>query len=177
MAELEVSGHAERMGCRGVPFIFLLLLASPAGATAWEAELLRLHNGERARWQVPPLAWDTELANAADAWAEVLARSERLAHSPGSLRRGQGENLWMGTSRAYTVQAMVGAWLGQRRWFRPGVFPEVSTTGRWSDVGHYSQIIARRSTRVGCAMRSAVHWSFLVCRYWPSGNVEARPLP
>lgn len=153
------------------------MLAGPAAASPWQTEVLRLHNAERARWQVAPLAWDQGLAAGADAWAQALSRTERFAHSPAGLRQGQGENLWMGSTRAYPVQAMVGAWLDEGRWFRPGVFPAVSKTGRWSDVGHYSQIVARRSLRVGCAIRSSVRWSFLVCRYWPSGNVEARALP
>jgi hypothetical protein len=177
MAEWFVSGHTKRMGYRGVPFVFMLLLASPAAASLLPGEILRLHNAERARWQVAPLAWDPGLAASADSWALLLARTERFAHSPAGLRQGQGENLWMGTTRAYPVQAMVGAWLGERRWFRPGVFPKVSATGRWSDVGHYSQIVASRSQRVGCAIRSSARWSYLVCRYWPSGNVEARALP
>jgi hypothetical protein len=179
VAELPVSGHAELMGFRGVPFLFgLALLACPAAAPAlWEAQVLALHNAERARWQVAPLAWDHALAQGADGWAQALVRGRRLAHSPAGLRPGQGENLWMGTSQAYPVQAMVGAWLGERRWFRPGIFPAVSTTGRWSDVGHYSQIVARRSTRVGCAIRLGGGWTYLVCRYWPAGNMEARLLP
>jgi hypothetical protein len=67
---------------------------------------------------------------------------------------------------------MVGGWVSERRWFRPSVFPGVSRTGRWSDVGHYTQMVARRTTRVGCAIRSSRNWDYLVCRYNPSGNVD-----
>ena len=130
------------------------LAATPAAAQPWEAQAFLLHNQERARWQVAPLAWDLGLAVSADAWAAELARTDRWGHSPRASRQGQGENLWMGTRSAFPVSAMIGSWIGERRWFRPGIFPAVSTTGRWSDVGHYTQMIARRTTRVGCAQRS-----------------------
>lgn len=160
-----------------VPILFAATIAAPGQALAWESEVLRLHNQERARWRVAPLAWDPGLAASADVWARELARSDRFQHSPKALRRGQGENLWMGTAGAYRVQAMVGAWQDERRWFRPGLFPAVSTTGQWKDVGHYSQIVAAHSTRVGCAIRTSARWTYLVCRYGPSGNVDGRPLP
>jgi hypothetical protein len=160
------------------PALLLLALAGPASAAEpWQAETLRLHNEERARWRVAPLAWDLGLAAGADDWAQELARSDRWGHSPREMRRGQGENLWMGTTGAYSIGAMVGGWLGERRWFKPGIFPAVSSTGRWSDVGHYTQMIARRSTRVGCAIRSNPRWTYLVCRYGPSGNVDGVAFP
>lgn len=160
-----------------LPFLLALMPASPAAAQAWERQVLDLHNRERAAWRVPPLGWDFGLAGSADRWAAELARSGRWEHSPRSWRQGQGENLWMGTAGAYTVPAMVGGWIGERRWFRPGVFPNVSTTGRWSDVAHYTQMIARGTQRVGCAIRSSRRWTYLVCRYSPAGNVMGRPVP
>ena len=164
--------------------LFLTLAATPAAAEswkaealAWEAQVLVLHNQERARWNVAPLAWDLGLAASADAWAAELARTDRWGHSPRARRQGQGENLWMGTRGAFPVGAMVGGWIGERRWFRPGVFPAVSTTGRWSDVGHYTQMVARATTRVGCALRSNRRWTYFVCRYSPPGNADGRAIP
>ncbi len=166
------------MTCLSVPAaIALALAAAPAAAQPWEAQALALHNHERARWNVAPLAWDVGLAASANAWATELARTDRWGHSPHADRQGQGENLWMGTRGAFPIDAMIGSWIGERRWFRPGTFPAVSTTGRWSDVGHYTQMIARRTSRVGCAMRSNRRWTYLACRYSPSGNVDGRPLP
>ena len=45
--------------------------------------------------------------------------------------------------------------------------PGISRTGRWQDAGHYSQMIWRNTTRIGCAMAGG---GFLVCRYAPPGN-------
>lgn len=154
-----------------------LLFAAPASAQSWEAQALDLHNRERAAFRVAPLAWDFGLAAAADVYASELARTGRWGHSPKATRPGQGENLWMGTTGAYRIEDMVGGWTGERRWFRPGVFPAVSTTGNWIDVGHYTQMISSRTTRVGCAIRTGGGWSYLVCRYSPGGNVDGRAMP
>jgi len=161
---------------RIVPVLLLLSIAAPAQAHTWQGEILSLHNAERARWRSPALAWDAGLAAGAERWANELARSNRFGHSPRATRGPAGENLWMGTTGAYPVRSMVGSWLSERRWFRPSVFPAVSTTGRWSDVGHYSQMVASRTTKVGCALRSNAEWTFLVCRYGPSGNVAGQAI-
>jgi hypothetical protein len=71
---------------------------------------------------------------------------------------------------------MVGAWASERSMFRPARFPDVSTTGNWADVGHYTQMIWPATTRVGCAIGSSAAADFLVCRYWPSGNVTGQLL-
>ena len=139
--------------------------------------MLALHNRERAAWSVAPLAWDPGLSAGADQWAQALASTDRWGHSPRNQRKGQGENLWVGTLNAYPVTAMVGGWIGERRWFTPGIFPAVSRTGRWNDVGHYTQIIARATSRVGCAIRSNRSWTYLVCRYSPQANVDGRAIP
>jgi hypothetical protein len=162
-----------------VPFFaFLSLLTVPAAAApSWQAELLQLHNSERARWRSEPVVWDPGLAASADLYARELARTDRWQHSPAALRRGQGENLWMGTTGGYSIRGMLGGWLGERRWFQPGIFPAVSRTGQWSDVAHYTQIVASRTDRVGCAIQANRRWTYLVCRYGPSGNVDGRPMP
>ncbi|UUR08392.1 CAP domain-containing protein [Sphingomonas glaciei] len=167
------------MSCR-IPLLLALALLPatvPAAAQSWEAQALALHNRERAAFRVAPLAWDFGLAGAADAYANEMVRTGRWGHSPKATRPGQGENLWMGTVNAYRIDEMVGGWIGERRLFRPGVFPEVSATGNWIDVGHYTQMVSSRSTRVGCAIRSGGRWTYLVCRYSPSGNVDGRVMP
>ena len=141
------------------------------------AEILTLHNRERQRVGIAAMGWDPALAAAAAVYAQALATSGRFAHSPRVSRPGQGENLWRGTARAYSVAEMVGGWIGERRLFRAGIFPKVSATGQWSDVGHYSQMIWRGSTRLGCGLVSARGEDVLVCRYAPAGNVVGRAVP
>lgn len=128
------------------------------------------HNRERAAYGSPPLAWDEDLARGATAYARILASEGRLRHSAKGERRGQGENLWLGTRGAYAPGAMTGTWLEEKRFFRRGVFPNVSRTGDWRHVGHYTAMIWPTTTRVGCGLASSPRWDVLVCRYSPSGN-------
>ena len=69
---------------------------------------------------------------------------------------------------------MVGSWAAEKRLFRPGLFPGVSTTGNWLDVSHYTQMIWPTTTRVGCAVYRTRHWDYLICRYSPPGNIDGR---
>jgi hypothetical protein len=139
--------------------------------------LLATHNAERARVGVPPLAWDPALAASAASYGPVLAALGRIQHSPKDIRPGQRENLWMGTRGAYSPEQMVSTWTGERRFFRPGIFPNVSTTGNWLDVSHYTTLIWPTTTRVGCAIHRTPDWEFLICRYSPPGNIDGRPVP
>lgn len=154
----------------------------PAGAPQQDlrdisARILAAHNRERASVGVPPLAWDAALAANAAAYAPRLAQLPTLAHSPRETRRGQGENLWRGTGGAFSLDEILGSWAAERRLFRPGTFPNVSTSGEWSDVSHYTQMIWRTTTRVGCAFHRSGPWDYLICRYAPAGNVAGQQVP
>ena len=142
-----------------------------------ETRLLALHNRERAATGARPLTWDARLAAAAASYGPALERLGKLAHSPPSTRPGQGENLWMGTRDAYRLEEMVGSWAAEKSLFRPGIFPTVSTSGNWSDVGHYTQMIWKGTSRVGCAVHKSRQWDFLICRYSPYGNVVGQRVP
>ena len=139
--------------------------------------LLAVHNRERAAAGVPPLRWDAGLAAGAQAYAAELGRTGRLVHSARQTRQGAGENLWRGTAGAFSAEHMADDWARERRMFRPGVFPNVSTTGNWADVAHYTQMIWRTTERVGCGLHRSAQWDYLVCRYAPAGNVDGVRVP
>ena len=144
---------------------------------AYSGELLARHNAERHQAGVGAMAWDPALASGAQVYANELARLNLLRHSPKAVRRGQGENLWMGTRDYFRPAHMVGAWASERSMFTPGAFPSVSRTGNWADVGHYTQMVWRGTQRVGCAIAKSASADVLVCRYWPSGNVDGQRVP
>lgn len=148
--------------------------AAPAG---FAGEILYQHNFERRAAGVAPLAWDAGLAAGAAAYARQLAVARTLRHSNRATRPGQGENLWMGTSGYFSPRLMVMSWSSEKGRFRPGIFPNVSTTGNWADVGHYSQMIWPSTTRLGCAAAVAGRNEALVCRYSPAGNITGRRVP
>ncbi len=150
------------------------LLAVPASAEPvrgdFAALFLSLHNAARDDAKLPHLSWSDDLAKAADPWARKLAKEGKLEHSQWKDREGTGENLWIGTAGAYSPREMVDFFLREKQDFRPGKFPDVSKTGNWQDVGHYTQIIWPSTTAVGCAMATAKGYDVLVCRYAPAGN-------
>lgn len=132
------------------------------------------HNAARRAVGVPDMLVDAELTREAQAYADRLAASGRFEHSPQDERPDQGENLWRGTAGAYSFESMVRPWVDERRMYRHNVFPDVSTTGRWQDVGHYTQIVWRDTTRFGCGFASGRGFDVLVCRYSPQGNVRGQ---
>ena len=141
------------------------------------ARLLDVHNQERLAHGAQPLRWDPALAAAAASYGPALAAIGTLQHSPKESRPGQRENLWMGTRGAFTPEQMVSQWIAEKRYFRPGVFPAVSSTGNWLDVSHYTTMIWPTTTRVGCAIYRAAVLDYLICRYSPPGNVDGKPVP
>lgn len=152
----------------------IVALAMPAGAQvqpSFASRLLAAHNGERDRAGLPRLAWSTRLAQEAQTWAVELSKRGQLQHASNEQRRGMGENLWMGSAGYFSAEQMVGGFLAERAQFRAGTFPQVSRTGNWADVGHYTQIIWPSTTEVGCAVAKGRANDFLVCRYNPPGNM------
>ena len=164
-----------------VAFAATLTMAVPAMAAQrsfaaqFPARILSAHNAVRAHAGLRAIAWDPALGLSAARYAQQLAFSNRFQHSDRRARRGVGENLWMGTRGAYAPEQMVGQWASERRWFRPGYFPNVGPRG-WYAVSHYTQIIWPTTTRIGCAIASNVRSDFLVCHYSPAGNIDGRPV-
>jgi hypothetical protein len=162
--------------------VLIILASGPAlaasdGLDDTAYRLLLAHNRERAAVGAPPLRWDPNLAASAASYGPQLARLGRLVHSPRDARPGQRENLAMDLSFRATPEDLVGLWLAEKRLFTPGLFPAVSRTGNWNDVAHYTQMIWKGTTHVGCAIHEANGWDYLICRYSPPGNADGRPVP
>ena len=136
------------------------------------SEILDAHNAYRAEVGVPGLSWSSSLANSAQAWADYLADANIIEHSQAN---GYGENIWAGTRDAYSLTDMVNSWGSEKRYFIPNQpFPNLSTTGNWVDVGHYTQIVWRNTTEVGCGLSRSSNMDVFVCQYTPSGNFSGQ---
>jgi hypothetical protein len=157
--------HAVRMSARP---------ASPPSVADRRDLLLAMHNQVRLRFAAPPLQWDANLADGAARWAARIGDSGVLEHSG---VEDMGENLWMGSADRYAIDAMVGAWAEEQRFFQAGRFPDISRSGDWSDVGHFTQMIWPDTRSVGCGFYHGRIWDVLVCRYSPAGNVIGEQLP
>ncbi|MGB3139084.1 MAG: CAP domain-containing protein, partial [Nodosilinea sp.] len=126
----------------------------------------------RLEVEVPPLEWSESLAASSKVWADRLASTDTFEHSSSN---GYGENLWKGTAGAYSLADMVGSWGDEKAYFIPNAaFPDLSTTGDWTDVGHYTQIVWEDTTEVGCGLATGSGEDVLVCRYSPPGNYRGQ---
>ena len=154
--------------------VAVLLAALSCGAAhaqddaSSRAELLDAHNAYRASLGLPPLHWSDRLADRAQQWADHLAETGEFQHS------GSGENLAMATEGSESLTQLVDLWGSEQANFTDGVFPDISTTGNWMDVGHYSQMVWRDTTELGCGFAEGYGHDILVCEYDPPGNVEGQ---
>ncbi len=147
--------------------IACLVFVTPVLADDLSDQVLDVHNRERAEVGAPPLTWSDDLAASSAEWAQHLASLGALQHSGGN---AYGENLWMGSTGYYSYSAMAQGWADEKSLFVYGTFPNVSSDGNWANVGHYTQMIWKNTTQVGCAVATGGGWDILVCRYGPPGN-------
>jgi hypothetical protein len=159
------------------PLLFALAGAAAAEPTVvleppdFAARVLALHNRARAEVEVPPLAWDETLVDEARLHAARIAGERLFRHGKVPKIEGQGENLFMGTAGAYSIDEMIGAWVQERVLLRgPGEWLE-----SFPAVGHYTQMVWRTTSRLGCAMVRNASDDYLVCRYRQAGNVRGEP--
>lgn len=82
-----------------------------------------------------------------------------FAHSGGPY----GENIALGCSDA---QSCVDAWGDERQYY------DYNNPGFSEQTGHFTQLVWKNTTAVGCGSKlcGTSGW-FLVCEYWPRGNV------
>jgi uncharacterized protein YkwD len=136
--------------------------------------ILAVHNSERAAVGVPPLVWNDTLAAGAKAWAENLAATGKFEHSTccGAFR-DYGENL-AGFDPSQGVSAPGGGlmlWVAEKNNYHGGpITPDIPAN---QTIGHYTQMVWRNTTSVGCGAGSGskLPYSILVCRYYPPGNI------
>jgi hypothetical protein len=136
------------------------------------AALLDYHNALRFAEGSQPLKWSQTLTNDAAQWAQVLATTGVLQHSPRESRpANQRENISLSQHGANTPMTMAKVWGGEKKLFRPGIFPNVCG-GDWSTCAHYTQMVWSTTTEVGCAFAKGQRFDALVCRYSPPGNQD-----
>lgn len=132
------------------------------------------HNAIRAGVGVGPLTWDPALAVIAANWAAQCVDNEAPAglidHNPGrsdTYPEYVGENIY-GSSGGATGTAAVASWAEEEADYDYG-----SNTCN-GICGHYTQIVWRDTTKVGCALHTCpglTYGSTIVCDYGPGGNI------
>ena len=72
---------------------------------------------------MPPLAWDDALGVGAATYAQQMAFTGTFQNIR-TARRGEASarTLRSGTHGAFSIEAMVGGWAAEKRYFLPGIF-------------------------------------------------------
>jgi pathogenesis-related protein 1 len=165
----------QAMACRLWILASVLLAGLPAQAAEDRepprfAGMVAGHDRYRAAVGLPGLKWSGKLEASAAAWAQTLrGRGCAMQHS-GS--RTLGENLAWASGARLTVAEVLEMWGEERRDYdhaanrcRPG-----------AQCGHYTQMVWRGTTEIGCAAAACGAEEVLVCHYAPPGNwVGQRP--
>jgi len=167
---MHFAGVRLALACRVAALAPLFVFSPALAGPAVQARLLDAHNRERSVIGAPPLRWNPELEASARQWADHLAATGAFEHAPENPGQPEGENIWAGSRGYYSPEAMVDAWIREKRYFKPGTFPNNSATGRIEDVGHYTQLVWRDTHEVGCALAQGKIEDVLVCRYANAGN-------
>ena len=151
-----------------------LLTGATGRLTSLDSRVLAAHNRERTDAGLPQLRWDPALAADAAEWGEELAAIDDIEHAPDDPDdpEPQGENLWLGSRGHFAPEQMVGMWIEEKKHYVARPIPYSSRTGKFDDVGHYTQLMWRDTGKIGCALANGRAHEILVCRYSTAGNVE-----
>ena len=134
----------------------------PAFEEATIQEILDAHNEYRSDVGIAGISWSEEVATSAQAWADELAKDCDFKHSGGDF----GENIWAGTEGAYSPTNVVDSWGGEIVDYDY----ESNTCAADKDCGHYTQIVWKNTTKVGCGVATCGGLDIWVCQYDPPGN-------
>jgi pathogenesis-related protein 1 len=134
--------------------------------TAEADEVVAEHNRIRKEAGVEvEVAWDAELAQVAQEWADHLAENDMLEHRPESM---YGENIAWSSAGPFSGVDAVQAWESEKEHYHG----EAIDAENFATFGHYTQVIWDRTTHVGCGRAvSATGGVYIVCNYSPAGNM------
>lgn len=142
--------------------------SKPSGPPAPSGDadaLVQAHNRVRAKHCADPLTWSPKLAQIAQQWANALRdKGCQFGHSGGST----GENLAAGTSGTLDAEAVVKMWYDEVALYK---FPN---GGFSMKTGHFTQVVWRGTTQVGCGRSQCNGMDIWVCEYDPAGNWEGQ---
>ena len=159
------------------PIVPLSPVSEPAAMTG----MLETHNEVRAAVAVMPLTWSSTMSSYAQEWANHLANENgcQMQHraAAGMNTLGVGENLYWASPltstnsppaiQAITPTQVANAWANEKTDYNY----DTNTCADNKICGHYTQIVWKNTTEVGCGMAVCPdNGQIWVCNYNPPGN-------
>jgi len=174
------------------------------GIDTIQNSIISRHNYYRnLDFQDSNLSWDNTLAQHAQQWADYLAthytqadaNSGKSPHASqynssihGLPYKGEGENIaWASSGLAYALDKPVDITKENSAGYINGKFGAIdmwanekayynyeSNSGDGHVVGHYTQVVWQKTTKVGCGKAESKTdrpGSYVVCRYYIAGNM------
>jgi len=126
-------------------------------------DLITTHNKWRADVGVGKITWSDELSKVAAKWARELKKKGCAFEHSGYK---YGENLFTGTSGYYDAKYVVNAWGSEKEFYSY----KKNTCKPGQMCGHYTQMVWKNTTKVGCAKIVCDGMETWVCEYDPPGN-------
>jgi uncharacterized protein YkwD len=157
--------------------------AAPAKATTYQQRVLVSHNVHRANHSASNLVWDNGLAST----AAKIASTCVYAHNTTTDGGGYGQNIAAGLSADNITAIITELFYNSEVSAFNGLYgqaqPDMSNFGSW---GHFSQIVWKGTSKVGCATQYCSKGLanvgpytppyFTVCNYGPPGKSLDFPL-
>lgn len=129
-------------------------------------ELLDIHNSKRELHCAASLNWSTDLAAAAQQWADQLAANGcQQQHSPQAIAGQYGETIAFASSPSATATEMVTAWYDEVALY------DFQNPGFSAETGHFTTVVWKATSEVGCGIAMCGGGQMLVCSYLQPANV------
>ncbi|KAF3919985.1 Helothermine [Arthrobotrys entomopaga] len=139
------------------------------GASAYVAEadykdaILKMHNEARALHGAGPLTWSSELANFG--MKHTPDCEYKHTSRPDLDAAVFGENIHCINKAFDMVEKAKTGWYDEEL-----AKYDFSKQGFSMATGHFTQIVWKATTEVGCSVKKCGDWSFLKCNYKTPGN-------
>lgn len=168
-----------------------LRASADAAIAPWQKETLDAHNAARAKEgaNLPALTWNSGLAAFAQTWADSVKKKRcEPAHRPPNARtfKGKlvGENIYWQSLNGLTPSEtstnsffangikVTNAWAGEK----PSWSFSTKRCAPGAICGHYTQLVWKTTTTVGCGRAACGATEVWVCNYQEAGNfVDENP--